>query len=145
MTVELREITKDNLREVLRVEVAADQQHLVAPTSVSIAEAYFEPRAWFRAIYAVDVPVGFVMLYIDEDKPLHYLWRFLIGADHQRSGYGAAALGRVIDHVRGLPGATEIKVSWVPGPGSPEPFYRKYGFEPTGEMDGIEVVATLAL
>ena len=33
----------------------------------------------------------------------------------------------------------------VPAPGGPEPFYRSFGFEPTGEIDEGEVVARLRL
>jgi diamine N-acetyltransferase len=33
----------------------------------------------------------------------------------------------------------------VPAPGGPEPFYRAFGFEPTGEVDEGEVVARLRL
>ena len=51
----------------------------------------------------------------------------------------------VIDHVRTLPGATELLVSWVPAAGGPEPFYLGLGFEPTGEVDEGEVVARLRL
>lgn len=46
----------------------------------------------------------------------------------------------VIDHVRQSPRATELVTSVVPGPGSPAPFYRSLGFEPTGEwVEGEEV------
>ena len=134
-SVELREVTKETIWAVMGVEVAEDQQHLVAPTAMSIAEAYFEPKAWFRAIYADDQPVGFIMLFDDPDAPKYYLWRLLIGADHQRKGYGRAAVGHLIDYVRTRPGATELRVSWVPGPGSPEPFYLDLGFEPTTSID----------
>ena len=143
--VEFRRITKETLRQVLSVEVAEDQLRFVAPTAVSIAQAYFEPKAWFRAIYAGDEPVGFVMLYDDPDKPEYYLWRLLIGAEHQGRGYGRAAMEQLIDHVRTRPGATELRTSWVPAPGGPEPFYRMLGFEPTGEVDNGEVVARLVL
>src|SRR5215207_5106102 len=55
----LREITKETVREITRLDVGPDQQGLVAPNSVSIAEAYFEPKAWFRAIYSGEEPAGF--------------------------------------------------------------------------------------
>jgi diamine N-acetyltransferase len=139
--VELREITKATARTIMKIEVAGDQQHLVAPTMMSIAEAYFEPKAWFRAIYANDEPVGFIMLYDDPDTPEYYLWRLLVGAEHQRKGYGRAAVEQLVEYVRTRPGATELLVGWVPGPGSPEPFYRSLGFEPTGEIDHGEVQA----
>jgi diamine N-acetyltransferase len=143
--VELREVSKDTVRAICMLHVDPSQRGFVAPNAVSFAEAMFEPRAWFRAVVADDVPVGFVMLAIDESKPEYYLWRFMIDARYQGRGYGRAALGQVIEHVRTRPNASELLVSWVPEPGGPEPFYRGLGFEPTGEMDGDEVVARLRL
>lgn len=57
--VTLREITRETVWPIMTIEVAENQGHLVAPNSMSIAEAYFEPKAWFRAIYAeVDLPTS---------------------------------------------------------------------------------------
>lgn len=117
----------------------------VAPNAVSFAEALFEPKAWFRGIYADGTPVGFAMLSIDREAPEYYLWRFMIDARYQGRGYGRAAIRLIVDFVRTLPAATELLVSWVPADGGPEPFYRGLGFVPTGEMDGVEVVARLTL
>lgn len=50
-----------------------------------------------------------------------------------------------MDHVRTLPGARELLVSWVPAEGGPEGFYLGLGFELTGEVDGGEVIARLRL
>ena len=61
--VSLREVTADTVRAICKLEVGPEQQGLVAPNAVSIAQAYFEPAAWFRAVYAGDTPVGFAMLY----------------------------------------------------------------------------------
>ena len=144
-TIELREITKETVRAVLEVETTDEQRNFVAPTAVSIAQAYFEPKAWFRAVYADDEPVGFVMLFDDAETPEYYLWRLLIGAEHQRMGYGRAAMEQVVAYVRTRPAATELLTSWVPKPGGPEDFYRGLGFVPTGEVDGGEVVARLVL
>jgi diamine N-acetyltransferase len=143
--VELREVTGETVRAISALQVAQDQRQFVAPKAVSFAEAMYQPRAWFRAIYADDVPVGFVMLYDDPDGPEYYLWRFMIDSRYQGRGYGRAAVARLVDHVRTRPGATELKVSWVPAAGGPEPFYRSLGFEPTGEIDGAEVVGRLVL
>lgn len=143
--VTLREVTNDNVRAVSILQVAPSQRGFVAPNAVSFAEAMFQPKAWFRAVVVDDVPVGFVMLSIDQVEPEYYLWRYMIDERYQGRGYGRAALAQVVDHVRTLPGATELLVSWVPEPGGPEPFYRGLGFEPTGEVDGDEVVARLTL
>ncbi len=56
--VSLREITAATVREICELEVGPDQQGLVAPNAVSIAQAYFEPAAWFRAVYAGGSPDG---------------------------------------------------------------------------------------
>jgi diamine N-acetyltransferase len=143
--VTLVEITGETLGPILRLQVSEDQKQFVAPNSVSIAQAHFEERAWFRAIYAGDEPVGFVMLYLDQDKPEYFLWRLMVGAEHQRKGYGYAAMQQVIEYVKSLPNASELKVSYVPQEGSPLPFYEKLGFVETGEVMEGERVMRLAL
>ncbi len=143
--VELREVTRETVRAICRLEVAPSQTGFVAPNSVSFAEALFEPKAWYRAIYANGEPVGFAMLELDTDTPEYYLWRLMIADGFQRRGYGRAALGLIVDHVRSLPRATELLVSWVPADGGPALFYLGFGFVPTGEIHDGEVVARLAL
>ena len=143
--VELREVTRATVRAICRLEVAPNQTDFVAPNAVSFAEALFEPKAWYRAIYADDGPVGFAMLSLDTATPEYYLWRLMIGAAFQGRGYGRAAMGLIVTEVRSLPLARELLVSWVPGEGSPEGFYLSLGFEPTGAVHEGEVVGRLRL
>ena len=143
--VRLLEVTGETVRAICLLQVAPEQRGSVAPNAVSLAEAMFEPKAWFRAIVADGVPVGFVMLSVDTATPAYYLWRYMIDARYQGRGYGRAALALVLDHVRSLPQARELLVSWVPGPDGPEGFYLGLGFEPTGEVDEGEVVGRLRL
>jgi diamine N-acetyltransferase len=145
VTVELREVTAGTVREICRLVVAPGQDRFVAPNAVSIAEAYFHPTAWFRAIYADDEPVGFLMLDDDDTKPLYTLWRLMIADGFQGRGYGKRAVELLVDYVRTRPGATALMTSWVPGDDGPAEFYRKLGFELTGEMDEGEVVGRLGL
>ena len=142
--VTLQEITAETVRAICNLEVTEAQNSFVAPNAVSISQAYFEPKAWFRAIYADDAPVGFVMLYEDLEKPLYFLWRFMIDTRYQKMGFGQQAMKLLIAHVRTRQ-ATELEVSYVPAEGGPGPFYHKLGFKPTGEMEGIEEVANLKL
>jgi diamine N-acetyltransferase len=58
----LREVSAETVRIIYQLEVSEAQKHFIAPNSVSIAQAYFEPKAWFSAIYADETPVGFLML-----------------------------------------------------------------------------------
>jgi len=145
--VSLREITEATSRSIINLSrtMQPGQERMVAPNAVSIAQAHFNDKAWFRGIYADDTPVGFVMLYDDPEKSEYFLWRLMIAGPHQGKGYGRQAIHRLIEYVRMRPGARELKASYVPIPGGPWPFYRSLGFEPTGEMDGDEVVIRRAL
>ena len=60
-------------------------------------------------------------------------------------GYGRKAMEAIKDHVRTLPNATELYLSYGQGEGSPEGFYKKIGFEDTGVMHGNEVEAKIKL
>ena len=71
--------------------VEPEQEPYVATNARSIAEAHFEPRSWFRAIYADDDPVGFVMAFRDPPKEF-WVWRFMIDAGHQAQVRGCAHL-----------------------------------------------------
>ncbi|MHC5009732.1 MAG: GNAT family N-acetyltransferase [Planctomycetota bacterium] len=143
--VSLREITRETLGPILELATTAAQERFVASNAVSLAQAHFAPEAWYRAIYAGEEPVGFLMLSDKPEAQEYFLWRFMIGADHQRRGYGRRALELLIEHVRSRPGATELLLSFVPGEGSPEAFYRKCGFEHTGRVEHDELVMRLPL
>ena len=125
--------------------VSSEQDGFVAPNTISIAQAYVSPEAWPRAIYAGDAAVGFVMLSVDTEKPEYWVWRLMIGSEHQGKGYGRSAMQSVIEHVRGLPSATEPEAELVPKSGNPQPFYDSLGFELTGQEDEGEQVMRLAL
>jgi diamine N-acetyltransferase len=147
-TVTLREITPDNEASVRALALAPGQEVFASSVSESLGDASSSPDAnpWYRAIFAGDQPVGFVMLSYDvppghPEYPWRYfLWRLLIDARFQRRGYGRAAMMLVIGVVRQSPGATDLYTSAHPGDDGPAPFYRSLGFEPTGEwFDGEEV------
>ena len=149
--VSLREITSDTVRAVCKLSVAEHQTGFVAPNAVSLAQALFAPEAWYRAIYLDEELVGFVMLE-DESllsppptQPEIGVWRFMIDAKFQSRGVGRAALLQVIEHVRSKGLFTSLQLSYVPGPGCPEPFYLSLGFRHTGRVDEGEVILELPL
>jgi len=143
--ISLREITGETVGVVCELEVAPEQTEFVASNARSIAEAHFEPRAWFRAVYAGEEPVGFVMLFDDPEAGRYFLWRFMIAFEHQGKGYGKAALDLVVEYVRSRPNAGELQCSYVPGDAGPGGFYAEYGFAETGEVVHGENVISLAL
>jgi diamine N-acetyltransferase len=145
--VSLQEITEDTVFEVCMLSETLSPAHkkMVAPNAISIAQAHFSKHAWFRAIYAAETPVGFIMLYDNPEEPKYFLWRLMIAGTQQGKGYGKAAIERLIDYVRTRPGASELLVSCGEGEGSPEGFYYRLGFRRTGEKIDHEVVMRLPL
>jgi diamine N-acetyltransferase len=79
------------------------------------------------------------------EEPKVSVWRFMVDARFQGRGIGRAALLQVIEHVRAKGVFTTLELSFVPGPGCPEPFYLGLGFRPTGRVDGSEIVLELPL
>ena len=150
MNLEFRVVNEENIDDVVYLKVKEDQEQFVASNLVSLAEAYAYKAAWARAIYFQDKAVGFLMLadpsftHGDQAAPAAELWRFMIDHQFQGKGIGKAALDKVVEHVKAR-GYNKLYTSYLPGSGSPEPFYKKYGFEPTGEMDDDEVVILLEL
>ncbi len=154
--VSLRPVSRDTVRDICKLKVSPDQEKLVAPNAFSIAQAYFHPEAWFRAIYAGDTPVGFAMLedwsQVPDCEPQLYqgesyvsLWRFMIDAQHQKQGYGEEALRLLIAHARTRPRAKNMVLSFVPSDGNAEHFYNRLGFARTGEEDMGELIMKLPL
>jgi len=143
--VSLCEVDAGNVGVVCDLKVAPGQEAYIAPSAVTLAQAQFYPNAWVRAIYADDEPVGLLALLVDTDTPRYFLVRLMIGAQYQARGFGRAALELLVEHVRTLPGASELETSCVPGPGSPIGFYRALGFEETGRVEEGETVLRLPL
>lgn len=122
MTLTLREITDENRQAVVALRLAPGQDRFVSSVESSLAEAAREPhgKPWFRAVYAGDEPVGFVMLSwnVNPRPPeIHgpwFLWKLLIDQQHQRRGYGSAVVRKVAQLVQ-AEGASELLTSYVPG------------------------------
>ena len=156
-TMELREITFETVRSIVKLNVSANQQTYVASNAVSIAEAHFCPGAWFRGVFAEDTPIGFVMLFDPtvpgsvEREPIAHneirLWRLMIDHRHQRMGYGKKVLDLVCEHVRMSGKVDRLLSSYVAGPDGPESFYLSYGFQKTGgfRSNGREIEIVLPL
>ena len=150
MTVHLRPLTDENRAELEALRLGPGQDRYVNTVTGALEEAEAEPggRAIQWGLYDDDTAVGFVMVSDDVDGPgyiAQYLWKLLVDVDHQRRGYGTAALNLVADYFRDRP----VDVMWWcagRGEGSPIPFYERYGFVQTGELvfDG-EVLLRLDL
>ena len=142
-TVSLRPVTPENVYDVMRLRVTKEQEQFVADNARSLAEAAYNQYAWPRAIYADETPVGFLMLYDDPHTPEYFLWRLMIDHRYQRMGFARKAIEQLVDYVAGRPNAATLGVSYVPGEGSPQPFYAALGFAETGEVADEEKVMRL--
>ncbi|CAN5285657.1 GNAT family N-acetyltransferase [soil metagenome] len=152
--ITLAEITADTVRSVCGLDVAAEQRGYVAPNAISLAEANFNPGAWFRAVCLDGKPVGFVMLRDPslpgaEPKGLATdeigLWRLMIDYRYQRRGYGRHALDLVRATISGRRQFRRIVSSYIPGPHGPEAFYLEYGFSRTGGLRNNDREIEIAL
>jgi diamine N-acetyltransferase len=140
--VRLGEITDASREAVLALSVASEQEQFVGSVQRALEDAAEYPQAnpWYRAVYAGDEPVGFVMMSWNvEPRPPEiigpwFLWKLLIDERHQGRGYGAEVVRQIAELVR-MEGATELLTSYVEGSGGPAGFYERLGFVPTGKRD----------
>jgi RimJ/RimL family protein N-acetyltransferase len=145
-SVELVEITQHNVRAVLELDRAYSQRRFVSSVAQSYGDALVQNEydgvpivPWLRAVYGDGEPIGFVLVAEPMSNAPHpYVWRILVDWRHQRRGAGARAIRAVAAHWAAR-GATHIDLSCVAGvPGTPEGFYRRLGFEPTGVVEDGE-------
>jgi len=141
----LEPVTQENVRAACKLKIRPDQEDLVAPVAWSLADAYTAPdAAWPRLIYDGGQLVGFIMAAFapeHENALFHsYLWRLNIGAGHQSRGYGRFAVEALCQEAMRR-GQRRLTVSYHPYQHGPEGFYRRLGFQPTGEYNKDEVVA----
>ncbi|KOF22429.1 acetyltransferase [Ensifer adhaerens] len=128
--------------------LSEEQRNMVADNGTSIAEAHFSENAWFRAIYADETLVGFIMLHQGSDWddgidcPGVYLWRLMIARPFQGKGIGKKAIELVVRDLKAR-GIRELYTSYGLGEASPEGFYKGLGFVPTGDSYGEELEAVL--
>lgn len=145
VSMQVAELTADNLRAATKLRLRPEQEGLVAPVVESVAEAYVNPTAWPRVIYHGDEVIGFVMANFDPGNDLEPfragVWRLNIDANAQGQGAGRFAVDQVIAEARRRD-VSKISVLWKRGTHGPEGFYLRLGFVPTGELFG-EIVGYL--
>lgn len=86
----------------------------------------------FRAVYADDEPVGFILWRSGEQPKSAYLWRFMVDKGHQGKGYARAAIELACIELRAL-GFDTVMTSVIRGQHSPLGFYLLVGFTEANE------------
>ncbi|KAF9209572.1 hypothetical protein CPC16_009508 [Podila verticillata] len=142
--VTLREITKENWRDVTTLSVAESQTDILASNLKSLCESHYTEDAWPRAIYADDTLVGFLMLSIWPIEDWYGVWRFMIDQKYQAQGYGRKAIQLAIAYIKEHhPEAKQIRLMTIGPKGrkgvaakdSPYKFYASLGWKEISEYD----------
>lgn len=138
--IELREITKDNLDDVLNLDVSEHQKGYVSSAAASLAQAYvYRETAFPFAVYADNILVGFIMLGYYQARNQYTLWKFLIDKKYQNKGYGKEVLKQGIMYLQNTFGAKEIYTGVSIGNEQAKHVYKSLGFIETGLVeDGME-------
>jgi diamine N-acetyltransferase len=143
--IHLREITLDNWETCISLKTTPEQSRFVAANVYSLAESKFQKQLVPLAIYAGETMVGFVMYGLDPDDNNYWIYRLMIDANHQRRGYGRAALVQVIKRLNQTEGCDKIVIGYKPENVQADILYASLGFEKTGEMLFGELIAELNL
>lgn len=148
MTLSVRPVVKADLGALFDLKTTDAQRAFVAPNSVTVAEAAYEPAAYVFAIWADGTRVGLIAL-IDmteldpsevapEDEPLAgFVWRLMIGEAYQGQGFGRAAIEWAFDWARAR-GRPRMSVEVVQSNAPAIALYERMGFRATGVMYGDE-------
>lgn len=138
--VELREITKENYEECLRLKVAESQKDYVSSTVHSLAQAWvYYDTAFPFAIYTDKTMVGFIMLGYYEVEGYYTLWKLMIDEKYQNKGYGKRALRLGIDYLVNRFQVKEVYTAYYAANRIARNLYASIGFRETGEIVGNEV------
>ncbi|NJK50273.1 GNAT family N-acetyltransferase [Candidatus Gracilibacteria bacterium] len=133
--VHLRNVTLDNFRECISLEVDKFQQEFVASNVQSLAEAKVNPNLFPLAIYDAAVAgyekpqlpmVGFTMYDITDG--VGFIMRLMVARQYQQQGYGKAAMLEVIRRLKLYPEVELIATSHRRGNEVASKLYRSLGF-----------------
>jgi len=155
---EIRPVTKDNWRELIKLQVRDDQQGFVASNVKSIAESQFgfdEPGHghWDFHPFGIyddgDIPVGFLMYGYNFSHPKQqaFIVRLMVDEKFQGKSYGRFAMGKMLEIFRANERIEAVGISYEPENEVARRLYAGLGFVETGELlgDGDETLAVLKL
>jgi diamine N-acetyltransferase len=146
--LEKREVTRDTLWPLIRLEVRADQRDLVSPNIKTFAEAPYETGARVWGLWDGDAPVGLMAMVHpgeyqffqpEDDREAAYLWRLMIAAPFQGRGYGRQAIAMAVEVAQAW-GCPRITAGVSDVPHSNMGFYERQGFRWTGRYEEGEKV-----
>ena len=159
--LELKKINRNNIGEILKLEVFDNQKSFVATNNSSIIEAYIaiteNNHVFTFGIYKDDTPIGFLMIGFDVNtddegvpriaKGNYNIWRFMIDKKFQGKRFGKKAMDLALEFVKTFPCGT-AKYCWLSYESDNDvarKLYKSVGFVETEEKGGEEIVPILEL
>ena len=138
MSIEIREVTAENLKEVLSLHVSEAQKSYVESTKQCLKDAIecncYRPTG----LYKDGSIVGFAMygfFPIDGKNDQVWLDRYLIDEHFQGKGLGNIMLEALITHLIKIYNCNEIYLSLYEDNKRALHLYQKFGFQFNGELD----------
>ena len=115
--LKLKKINRNNIGEILKLEVFDNQKSFVAINNSSIIEAYIaiteNNHVFTFGIYKDDTPIGFLMIGYDVNsddesalkiaKGNYNIWRLMIDKKFQGKGFGKKAMDLALEFVNTFP------------------------------------------
>lgn len=136
LMVRLEKITKQNIEDVLALNISEEQKGFVITTAESLAKAYvYSDTAYPFAVYDADELVGFIMMGFYEVKGYYTLWEFMIDQRFQNKGYGREALKQGMQYVWDRFGPVDIYTGVAFGNEVAKRLYESVGFVSTGKIE----------
>jgi diamine N-acetyltransferase len=153
---EIRPVTKDNWKQLIRLKVREDQTGFVASNLYSIAEAQFgfdddEGSHWDTCVYGIyddnSKPVGFLMCGYNflASRLQAFIFRLMVDESYQSMGYGRFGMNWMLKQFKKDDRIKGVGISYEPENEVGRKLYASLGFVETGEMLGEEVLAVLRL
>ena len=151
---EIRPVTKDNWKELIRLKVREDQTHFVASNLYSIAESRFgddHEGHWDLYPFGIyddeNTPVGFLMYGFNFEHPKQqaFIIRLMVDEKHQGKGYGRFGMEKMLEIFRTDDRIKVVGISYEPENEGARKLYASLGFIEPGEMLDGETLAVLKL
>jgi diamine N-acetyltransferase len=153
---EIRPVTKDNWKELIRLKVREDQTGFVASNLYSIAESQFgfdddDGNHWDTSACGIyddnGKPVGFLMYGNNflGSRLQAFIFRLMVDESYQSMGYGRFGMNWILKQFEKDGRIKGLGISYEPENEVGRKLYASLGFVETGEMLGKEVLAVLRL
>jgi aminoglycoside 6'-N-acetyltransferase len=143
--VTLTDVDAGTWRAVAELDVRDDQRAFVAPVTRYLAMCAYDAGPWHPLAVSVEGDVvGFVMEAVDPEDGSYWIGGLLVDSAWQGRGIGRATVAALVARARRA-SRPSAALSFEPANVVARRLYASLGFVETGETDGTELVARLAL